>query len=93
MNVIRTDWYCSDFERILDKNIIRRADNTVEKLKSANSLREVANIKSMTGYPGFYRIRFGNFRIGFSLEADNSILLLAIGHRSVIYRDFPVNFQ
>ena len=89
MKVIRTDWYCSDFERISDKNIIRRADNTVEKLKSANSLREVTNIKPMQGYPGFYRIRFGNFRIGFSLEADNSILLLAIGHRSVFYRNFP----
>ena len=93
MNVIQTDWYCSDFERISDKNIIRRADNTVEKLKSANSLREVTNIKSMTGYPGFYRIRFGDFRIGFSLEADNSVLLLAIGRRSVFYRGFPVNFQ
>ena len=89
MNVIRTDWYCSDFERISDKNIIRRADNAVEKLKTANSLREVTNIKSMQGYPGFYRIRFGDYRIGFSLEADNSVLLLAIDHRSVFYRNYP----
>jgi mRNA interferase RelE/StbE len=63
--------------------------NAVEKLEAANSLRDISNIKSMQGYPGFYRIRFGDFRIGFRLVDENTIRLLAIEHRSVFYRDFP----
>ena len=89
MTVLHSDFFCDDFERIMDKNIIRRANHAIEKLEAANSLREVANIKSMQGYPGFYRIRFGDFRIGFQLVDENTIVLLAIEHRSVFYRGFP----
>ena len=93
MIVIHSDFFCDDFERILDKNIIRRADKAVDKLEAANSIKEVANIKSMQGAPGFYRLRFGNYRIGFQTIDKDTIVLLAIDRRSVFYRRFPINFQ
>ena len=89
MIVIPSSSFCDDFERIRNKNIIQRALHAFEKLEAANSLRELPNIKSMKGYPGFYRLRFGDFRIGFRLVDENTIRLLAIEHRSVFYRDFP----
>lgn len=33
-------------------------------LPEASSMREIANVKTMTGYPDRYRIRIGNYRIG-----------------------------
>ena len=89
MIVIPDTSFYDDFERIRDKNIIRRAMGSIEKLEAANSLREISNIKSMQGYPGFYRLRFGDFRIGFRLVDENTIKLLAIEHRSAFYRGFP----
>lgn len=81
--------YLDDLEGIKDKTIIRRAHTAVQKLKSANSLRDITNIKYMQGSQGFYRIAFGNYRIGFFLTDENTIRLLAIEHRSVFYRNFP----
>ena len=89
MIVLHSDLFCDDFVRIRDRNIIRRANSAIDKLETARSLREVANIKSMQGHLGFYRIRFGDFRIGFQLIDETTIVLLAIEHRSVFYRDFP----
>jgi mRNA interferase RelE/StbE len=89
MIVIPGTSFYDDFERIRDKKIIRRAMSVIEKLEVANSLREISNIKSMQGHSGFYRIRFGDFRIGFRLVDETTIKLLAIEHRSVFYRCFP----
>ena len=33
-------------------------------LPAANSLREIADLKPMTGYPNRYRIRMGSYRVG-----------------------------
>ena len=72
---------------------IERAEKAIAKLRKANSLREVANVKSMKGATDFYRIRIGAFRIGFRLVDENTIRLLEIDRRSVFYRNFPFNFQ
>jgi len=85
--------FYDDFENIVDKHIIRRAYSAIKKLKSASSLREVTNIIPMKGAPGFFRIRFGEYRIGFQVIEDNTVVLLAINRRSVFYRYFPSKFQ
>jgi len=89
MEIIYAGSFYNLFDQIKDKTIIRRADNTIEKLKSANSLRDVTNIKYMQGYPNYYRIAFGDYRIGFFLVDENTVRLLAIEHRSKFYRFFP----
>ena len=90
MKVITTDTFIEHLSKLKkDVLTIERAAKAITKLREANSLREIPNIKSMQGYPGFYRLRFGDFRIGFRLVDENTIRLLAIEHRSVFYRDFP----
>ena len=90
MNVIPTDKFIEHLEKLKkDVLTIERAEKAVAKLRAANSLREISNIKSMQGHPDFYRFRFGDFRIGFRLVDANTIKLLTIEHRSVFYRDFP----
>ena len=81
--------FYSDLEKITDISVVHRAENAIEKLKAANSLRQISNIKSMQGSPGYYRIRFGDFRIGFRMVDETTVVLLAIDHRSVFYRNYP----
>jgi len=92
MIVVYSDRFYKHLDKIIDTTVLNRAENAIEKFKSANTLRDIPNIKPMEGYAGFYRHRFGDWRIGFSLETDDSIILLKIGHRSEFYKYFPKNY-
>jgi mRNA interferase RelE/StbE len=43
----------------------------------------------MKGHPRFYRIRVGDYRVGFELTGPNEILLILVAHRKDIYKRFP----
>lgn len=59
-----------------------------EKLPSLQSIEASGNIEQMKGYPGFYKIRFGVYRIGLRSEGE-TLVLEHILHRKEIYRYFP----
>ena len=93
MIIIYNKSFTKLFDEIKDKTVVKRANNAIQKLKSANTLREVTNIVPMEDHPGFYRIRFGDFRIGFfNIEGEPTVELLDIDHRNDFYRKFPRNF-
>ena len=60
----------------------------IEELQQAASLGSVSNVKKLKGYKLAYRIRMGDYRIGFLLEAD-TIKLGRVMNRKEIYRYFP----
>jgi len=92
MTVLAEDTFYAGLKRISDKTITDRVGSAIKKLESANNLRDVAGIKAMQGYTGYYRMRVGDWRIGFSLEVDDSIILLKIGPRGEFYKYFPKNY-
>ena len=57
-------------------------------LPAATSLREITDVKPMTGYPNRYRIRIGAYRIGIELQGD-TIEVMRVLHRREFYRYFP----
>jgi len=59
-----------------------------EDLPKANSIFEIGNAEQMKGYPTYFKVRFGSYRIGFKMENDKVILERAL-HRKDIYRHFP----
>lgn len=59
-----------------------------EELPRAESLEQTGKAERMKGYPGFYKARFGDYRIGMRMEGDSVILERAL-HRKDIYRKFP----
>ena len=59
-----------------------------EELPKANSIFEIGTAEQMKGYPSYYKVRFGSYRIGFKMEKDRVILERAL-HRKDIYRHFP----
>lgn len=58
------------------------------ELERINSLSQIKNLKKMTGYKNAYRIRLGNYRIGFLMIADELILNRVL-NRKDIYDYFP----
>lgn len=51
---------------------------------------DLGYIEQMKGYPGKYKIRIGQYRIGITVDKDNKLIVCnRIAHRKDIYRFFP----
>lgn len=60
-----------------------------DRMVKAKKLSEIQSLEKLSGYSTFYRVRIGNYRLGFDLIEGEQIELLAILHRKEIYRFFP----
>jgi len=57
-------------------------------MPEAASLREIPNIKQLKGYVNRYRIRSGDYRVGFE-SFDNDVEFMRVLNRKEFYRYFP----
>jgi mRNA interferase RelE/StbE len=60
----------------------------LEEIPNAEDLSTIANLSKLKGDDTAYRIRVGDYRIGFFME-DDEIVMSRVLHRSEIYRYFP----
>ena len=65
-----------------------RIARVIEDIENADKLSDIKNLKKMKGYTISYRIRIGNYRLGFYFE-NNTVELARIVLRKDIYRYFP----
>ena len=63
-------------------------DFVFKELPALQTVAASGNIERLKGYPGFYKIRFGEYRVGLRTEGD-TIILERVLHRKDIYRYFP----
>lgn len=61
-----------------------RIARVIEDIENADKLSDIKNLKKMKSY----RIRIGNYRLGFYFE-NNTVELARIVLRKDIYRYFP----
>jgi len=88
MQVITTRQFEKDTEKELNKKLQQQLADIIEQLQRADHLMEIPHLKKMKGYKNAYRIRFGDYRIGFLFE-NNTIILSRVMNRKEIYRYFP----
>ncbi len=75
--------------KIKDTSVKIRLKRIMEKVASAKNLEEIPNITLIVGHPTYFRIKFGDYRIGISLE-DNIVWFLFFGKRNEsTYKKFP----
>jgi mRNA interferase RelE/StbE len=74
----------------LPEDVQRPAEKMVfEDLLCENPF-ELGYIEQMKGYPGKYKVRIGQYRIGITVDKQNKIIVCnRIAHRKDIYRFFP----
>ena len=70
------------------KKTNKKIEEIFHEFKAANTLTELKNAKKLKGHKHFYRIRIGDYRIGFAFE-NETVILLHFLHRKDIYRFFP----
>ena len=88
MKIIYTKAITKDVQKLKDKKLISKITVVINEMKNISKLEELKATKKMTGHPFAYRVRIGNYRLGFYCE-KNTIILARFVKRNDIYRLFP----
>jgi mRNA interferase RelE/StbE len=75
--------------KIDDRQILKRIEQKIIEFENADNLNNLSNIKKLTGYKNYYRLRTGDYRLGFELIDTETIRLIIAAHRKDIFRQFP----
>ena len=89
MNVLFDKSFEKSLDLIDDKKLKEKLSGIILQLESVKNLNEIQNLRKLTGFRNYYRIRIGDYRLGFELTDVNTIRLVIICHRKDIYKNFP----
>lgn len=53
-----------DLKQIKDSDVLRQVRTAIEQAEAAPDIRSLPRLKKMSGAGGYYRIRIGDYRIG-----------------------------
>ena len=88
MKVIYSKAITKDVKKIKDQKLIDKIIAVVNSISEVKKLEDIKNLKKMKGHPTAYRIRIGDYRLGFYYE-DNTVILARFVKRNDIYNLFP----
>ncbi|HEY5406369.1 MAG TPA: type II toxin-antitoxin system RelE/ParE family toxin [Ginsengibacter sp.] len=77
-----------DVGKITDKKLANLVLKAIEKMENCKELSELSQIKKMRSSGNYYRMRIGDYRLGFKIE-NGIIIILRFMHRKGIYNYFP----
>ena len=80
--------FSKDLDDVRTKSAKESVIRIIELMEVVDSLEKIPNIKKLKGHRSAYRVRVGDYRLGFFLE-NSTILLARFLHRKDIYRIFP----
>ena len=89
MNVEFDKSFLKSLDIIKDSKTLQKVETIILKCESAKVLLEIQNVKKLSGFSNYFRIKTGNYRIGFELINKNTIRFIIVAHRKDIYRKFP----
>ncbi len=78
----------SDLSAITDAGLLRRIRKAIEQVESAKTFQQIPNLKRLESSGKYYRIRLGEYRLGFVFE-NGAVTFVRFLHRKEIYRYFP----
>ncbi len=88
MNLKYQKKFLKDLAQIPSKRRVQIEKFVFEEVPKLHSIFESGKVEQMTGYPGFYKIRFGLYRIGIKIKQE-TVFFERVLHRREIYRYFP----
>ena len=77
-----------DLSAVTDAALLRRIQKVVEQVEAARTFQQIPNLKRLEASGKYYRIRLGEYRLGFVFE-NGAVTFVRCLHRKEIYRYFP----
>ncbi|MFO0355772.1 MAG: type II toxin-antitoxin system RelE family toxin [Sphingobacteriaceae bacterium] len=80
--------FSKDIDHINQKSVKNNLAKLIRLIESENDLNNIPNIKKLVGHKSAYRVRIGDYRVGFLHESRKAIFARIV-HRKDIYKVFP----
>ncbi len=80
--------FLKELKKLKNKSLKNSIADCIVQVESAENISHIKNLKKLTGYDVYYRIRVGDYRIGFKIE-NEVVYFVVFEHRKEIYRKFP----
>jgi len=74
--------------KLVPKYVRESAVAVLEALEEASSANDIKDLKKLSGYKNYYRIRIGDYRMGLQI-LEPTLIVITILHRGAIYKIFP----
>lgn len=78
----------ADLSAITDAALLKRIKKVIEQVEAARTFQQVPNLKRLDAKGKYYRIRVGDYRVGFVFEQGTMTFVRCL-NRKEIYRYFP----
>ena len=88
MNAAFRESFDADLSAITDAALLRRIKKVIERVEAARTFQQVPNLKRLDAKGKYYRIRVGDYRVGFVFE-HGAVTFVRCLNRKEIYRYFP----
>lgn len=80
--------FIKDINKIKDVRLKKPIAACIEDVESAKDISQIKNLKKLSGYTIYYRIRIGSIRIGLAIIED-IVYFVTVGNRGDFYKTFP----
>lgn len=80
--------FLKELRKLRNKSLKNLIVECIEQVECAENVSQIKNIKKLTGYGEYFRIRIGDYRIGIKVEM-NTVYFVLFEHRKDIYKNFP----
>lgn len=81
--------FLKSLEKYNDINLLNKVEKVISNCESAERLKDIHNLKKLSGFKNYYRIKVGSYRIGFELIQKRQIRFIIFTHRKDINKKFP----
>lgn len=76
-----------DLQRLIKEDVRKLCLEIFPKLQNLKELKNY-DLRPIKGFKNYYRIRLGDYRIGFKTESK-TVIFMRVCHRKDIYKQFP----
>ena len=80
--------FSKDIDHISQKSVKANLSKLIELFELEENLNNIPQLKKLRGHKSAYRVRIGDYRVGFFYE-NNKVTLGRVAHRKDIYKAFP----
>ena len=88
MQVEFSSKFSKDIDGISQKSIKLNLIKLIQLFESSQNLNAIPNLKKLVGHKSAYRVRIGDYRVGFFYE-NQKVLFARVIHRKDIYKLCP----
>lgn len=80
--------FLKELKKLRNKQLKNSIITCITQVESAQNISHIHNLKKLSGYDIYYRIRIGDYRIGLKIE-NEIVYFVVFEHRKDVYKGFP----